>query len=488
MHKEGYYSSGEFAKKANVTVRTIRYYDKQNILKPSLLTEDGVRFYTDSDFTRLQQILLFKYLGFSLEDIRNMTIGDSDYNILLNSLNLQFKLIQDKIAQMELVKNAIEDTIDTFKNNKSVDWSNMLSLIHLTNMESTLKTQYLNAGNITARINLHAEYSVNKQGWFNWIYEQSNIQTGQRILEIGCGDGRLWVDNKNNVRELSGLQVFLSDISDGMVNDARRNIEAEYASENGADSTAHKNKVIMLTDFKDSMNFEMLKEELDDASLQGTDPYLGNIVMTANYILGRKKSELAGEDEDLYIPASGALAGRMSNTEETVIAQAAAGKRYGTLDNVKGARMDLRKSEIAALIDLGVIPMVEEDGRTMAFSNHTLYNGASKGLQEYSIVRVFDWIGKVFENYCNDHAMEIWTPAIKSEITQDIHSFLSDYKGPGGIIEKYTNLKVDQDPKTKDISINVEITPYFAAQNFFIELTGRNSAAGVDWEQSTKNA
>lgn len=251
--------------------------------------------------------------------------------------------------------------------------------------------------------------------------------------------------------------------------------------------TAYRNKVIMLTDFKDSMNFEMLKEELDDASLQGTEPYLGNIVMTANYILGRKKSELAGEDDDLYIPASGALAGRMSNTEEIVIAQAAAGKRYGTLDNVKGARMDLRKSEIASLIDLGVIPMVEEDGRTMAFSNHTLYNGASKGLQEYSIVRVFDWIGKVFENYCNDHAMEIWTPAIKSEITQDIHNFLSDYKGPGGIIEKYTNLKVDQDTKTKDITINVEITPYFAAQNFFIELTGRNTAAGVDWEQNTKN-
>ena len=252
--------------------------------------------------------------------------------------------------------------------------------------------------------------------------------------------------------------------------------------------TAYKNKVILLTDFKDSMNFEMLKEELGEASLQGTDPYLSNVVMTANYILGRKKSELAGEDEDLYIPASGALAGRMSNTEETVIAQAAAGKRYGTLDNVKGARMDLRKSEIAALIDLGVIPMVEEDGRTMAFSNHTLYNGASKGLQEYSIVRVFDWIGKVFENYCNDHAMEIWTPAIKSEITQDIHSFLSDYKGPGGIIEKYTNLKVDQDPKTKDISINVEITPYFAAQNFFIKLTGRKTTALPEWEQNTKDA
>ena len=97
MHKEGYYSSGEFAKKANVSVRTIRYYDQQNILKPSLLTDEGVRFYTDSDFTRLQQILLLKYLGFTLDDIRNMTIGDSDYHVLKNSLELQKRMIQDKI-------------------------------------------------------------------------------------------------------------------------------------------------------------------------------------------------------------------------------------------------------------------------------------------------------------------------------------------------------------------------------------------------------
>ena len=136
--------------------------------------------------------------------------------------------------------------------------------------------------------------------------------------------------------------------------------------------TAYRNKVIFLTDFKDSLNFSMLKDELDDANLQGQEAKMANVVMTCNYILGRKKSELAGEDDDLYVPASAALAGRMSNTEETVIAQGAAGKKYGTLSNVKGARLDLRKSEIAALIDQGVIPMVEEDGRTMAFSNRSL--------------------------------------------------------------------------------------------------------------------
>ena len=44
MKKDGYYSSGEFARMAHVTLRTIRYYDKQNILKPSYVTESGARF------------------------------------------------------------------------------------------------------------------------------------------------------------------------------------------------------------------------------------------------------------------------------------------------------------------------------------------------------------------------------------------------------------------------------------------------------------
>ncbi len=250
--------------------------------------------------------------------------------------------------------------------------------------------------------------------------------------------------------------------------------------------TAYRNKVIMVTDFKDSLNFEMLKDELEDASLQGQDAHLANVIMTCNYILGRKKSELANEDDDVYIPGSGALAGRMTNTEEIVIAQGAAGKKYGTMSNVKGARLDLRKAEIAALIDQGVIPMVEEDGRTMAFSNRSLYNGATIGLQEYPIVRVFDWIGKVFQNFFNDEAFINWNSNVKAELQQAIHDFLSDYKGPGKLIENYNLKKLDQDSKTKDIKIEVELKPFFAAKNFFIELTGHNGTAGVDWEQDVK--
>mgnify|MGYP002091945915 CR=1 FL=1 len=53
---------------------------------------------------------IMKYLGFSLEDIREMTINDTDYHLMQNALNLQLKLIDDKIEQMQLVKQAIQDT------------------------------------------------------------------------------------------------------------------------------------------------------------------------------------------------------------------------------------------------------------------------------------------------------------------------------------------------------------------------------------------
>ena len=111
MKKEGFYSSGEFARMAHVTVRTIRYYDSHDILKPSFVNESGARFYTDEDFTRLQQILLLKFLGFSLNDIKNMTIGDMDYHFLSDSLEVQLKLVRDKIEQLQLVEKAIDQRV-----------------------------------------------------------------------------------------------------------------------------------------------------------------------------------------------------------------------------------------------------------------------------------------------------------------------------------------------------------------------------------------
>lgn len=232
--KKGYYTSGEFAKMAHISVRTVRFYDQKGILKPSFLNESGARFYSESDFVKLQQILLLKYLGFSLDDIKMMTVDNQDYQMLRNSLDLQLKLVKDRVEQMQLVAKAIEDTTQAIDTHQDIDWSQMLNLIHLTGMENSLKSQYQNATNISARIKLHQKYSVNSQGWFSWIYEQCKFTTGIRILEIGCGDGSLWKESYDMIPD--NVEIVLSDISDGMLRDTRRELECLQKEKHGAQS------------------------------------------------------------------------------------------------------------------------------------------------------------------------------------------------------------------------------------------------------------
>lgn len=223
MKLEGYYSSGEFAKKAHVTKKTIRYYDEHNILKPSFVSDSGARFYSDEDFARLQQILFLKYLGFSLADIKEMTVRNSDKHFFSESLHMQLGLIEEKIEQMELIKTALLDAAKAVDEEKNVDWSKMLQLVNVNEMEHKLKVQYQNSSNISARINLHEEFSKNKQGWFPWLFEQCDIKTGESILELGCGDASLWRMNRHRI--LNDINVILSDISDGMIRDVRRSMK-----------------------------------------------------------------------------------------------------------------------------------------------------------------------------------------------------------------------------------------------------------------------
>lgn len=223
MTENQYYTTGEFMKLTHVTKKTLRYYDEHNILKPAKVTEKGNRLYTDKELAQMQQVLLLKYLGFSLGDIREMTINNTDAKFMSNSLNLQLKLVQDRIEQLQLVATAIQDTTFALENHQSVDWSQMREVVELTGMENSLKKQYQNASNISSRIDLHSLYSQNTQGWFPWVYEKCDVKPKMNILELGCGDGSFWRQNQEKVPE--NCRIVLSDISRGMVSDARRTLK-----------------------------------------------------------------------------------------------------------------------------------------------------------------------------------------------------------------------------------------------------------------------
>lgn len=219
-----YYSSGEFAKKAHITKKTIRYYDEHNILKPSYVNDNGNRYYTDDDFVRLQQVLFLKYLGFSLDDIKQMTMRSGDEQYLAESLKMQLGLIEERIEQMELVKMSIQNAMQAVENSEEVSWSDMLELVNTNTLEQKIKKQYMNSSNISARIMLHNAYSHNTQGWFEWVYEQCEIKKGEKILELGCGSGALW---SRNVCRLPQVKIMLTDISSGMIKDVSKNLGAD---------------------------------------------------------------------------------------------------------------------------------------------------------------------------------------------------------------------------------------------------------------------
>lgn len=247
--------------------------------------------------------------------------------------------------------------------------------------------------------------------------------------------------------------------------------------------TAYENKVIMVTDFKDSLNFEMLKDELDDASLQGQDAHLANVIMTCNYLLGRKKSKLVKEEGDLFIPGSGALAGRMTDTESIPISQGVAGMKYGILSNVKDVRFNLSKVQIATLMDQGVVPMVKMDGRVMPFSNRSLYDGAIYEFKEYPIVRVLDWIEKAIQSYLNIQSLRIWDSKMKEECRKAIHNFLFDCKNSQiQLVESFIVKKLELDSINKEIHLEIEFRP-FISKRLLMEMVGHIDDRGeLNWQ------
>src|ERR1051325_9820719 len=85
-----------------------------------------------------------------------------------------------------------------------------------------LKDQYHNSSNLDARIDLHRRFSTNKHGWYRWVFDQYLSVPQGRIVELGCGSARTWADNRDRIP--SGWEVILTDISTGMLDDARENL------------------------------------------------------------------------------------------------------------------------------------------------------------------------------------------------------------------------------------------------------------------------
>ncbi len=107
------YPIGKVAELAGVTVRTLHHYDEIGLLSPSDRTHSGYRRYGDADLERLQQILYYRELEFSLEEIAEI-LNDPRADAT-EHLRRQHRLLSERITRLEKLVNAIEFAMEATK-------------------------------------------------------------------------------------------------------------------------------------------------------------------------------------------------------------------------------------------------------------------------------------------------------------------------------------------------------------------------------------
>lgn len=208
---------GEFAKRSGVTVKTLLHYDKIGLLQPSLKTQAGYRIYCDEDFIKLQQIITLKFIGLPLEEIKQL-INEKNQNIE-NIISVQTRALEEKKKHIETVITALNKAEKQIQNNSFLEVQQLIDIIKITNMETRAKQRFNDASK---------QYVTDSYHWRSKTAELINElikpNINDIVLDLGCGTGKQIIELSQKIKLAIGV-----DISDGMLKQAKENIENERA-------------------------------------------------------------------------------------------------------------------------------------------------------------------------------------------------------------------------------------------------------------------
>lgn len=220
---EELYTTGKFAKKAGVTLRTIRYYDSINLLKPTYIKENGYRLYCNKDLIKLQKIIILKELGFPLDQIINLIQNDKVTNFI-NSLSSQITIIDQKINHLNTLKESIRET-KRLLNQNTIPWDKIIETIKLATNNTTIINSYLSKNHLNYQNKLDKKYGTNKISLSTWLFNQIDFSKIYRLIEIEARDKNLWLDKNINLRN---REIFLTNTSNEFLDDLRHDLGNDF--------------------------------------------------------------------------------------------------------------------------------------------------------------------------------------------------------------------------------------------------------------------
>ncbi|MBN1211610.1 MAG: hypothetical protein JXA92_03455 [candidate division Zixibacteria bacterium] len=236
------------------------------------------------------------------------------------------------------------------------------------------------------------------------------------------------------------------------------------------------NKLHIMTDLPNFENVEEVMEMLEDpnyANLAGIDNYKQYISVFANYVMARNANQY--EDEDMWIPPSAAVAGKMYQGDVTVgMQQPMAGFKFGKIADAKYIRFKANQPDASKINEKGVNPLVNFEGTAVAMGSSTLFT--KETFNVYSIRRTYDYVYKTLRNYLNKQTFTVIDQKFVDTMRSDIDKFMRAISGGDNILQDYkVEIFADEEMrKRQEVDIKVSLNPKYPARTFNIEFTAWN--------------
>ena len=161
----------EFARDAGVTVRALHLYDRLDLLKPAALTESGYRLYGEVELARLEQILALRFVGFTLEQIKELLGGSTPP--LAMALRMQREVIVRRKRRLESALAAIDQAERALHADEPADlWATLRNVIEVFEVQNDWEwTKKYYSGETLERVEerrRETTHAVVEQGQRDW--------------------------------------------------------------------------------------------------------------------------------------------------------------------------------------------------------------------------------------------------------------------------------------------------------------------------------